>query len=364
MTYQKPRALVVEDDASWGQLLVEILSDAGFQVDLADNVARAVEEIRCNPHRLAVLDLSLAGMDHRNQDGLQVAEAIRRHDPGCVSLFLTGYATVELAVSLIQEYGAFTCLRKENFRRSTFRELINDALAISPPRSPAQRAESGELQAGSSPVNSEPGGWASKQEPHLQALVVEDDAGWRSLFQELLSDSGYNVHQCSSYVEALGLLKHSSYDLAIVDLSLASSLDPDENLDGYRLLASTHEANLPTIIVSGYADPERIEQAYNQHDIFACLEKQSFDRAGFLETVQRSQASLTQDPVLASLTNREKEVLALLARGYKNKEIANALYVTPNTVKRHLKSIFDKLDVSTRAAASAKAISSGLQIES
>lgn len=365
MTLKESRALVVEDDASWGQLLVEILTDAGFQVDLADNVESAVVEIRRSPHRLAVLDLSLAGRDHRNQDGLHVLEAIRRHDPGCVAIFLTGYATVELAVSLIQEYDAYTCLRKETFRRSAFRALINQALTISPPRSQVQGTVStGEQTNTTLPVMS-PRADKSREGLSGQALVVEDDAGWRSLLHELLVDAGYRVHQSRSYVEALGLMKHGNYDLAIVDLSLASSLDPDENLDGYRLLASTNAVNLPTIVVSGYADPERIERAYNEHNIFACLEKQAFDRAGFLQTVQRAQASRAsrcEDPLLASLTHREKEVLVLLARGYKNKEIASALYVTPNTVKRHLKSIFEKLDVRTRAAASARAIGSGLDV--
>ena len=50
--------------------------------------------------------------------------------------------------------------------------------------------------------------------------------------------------------------------------------------------------------------------------------------------------------MLKSLTEREREVLVLLARGLTNKEIARDLVITPNTVKRHLKSLFAKLDVS------------------
>jgi DNA-binding NarL/FixJ family response regulator len=47
-------------------------------------------------------------------------------------------------------------------------------------------------------------------------------------------------------------------------------------------------------------------------------------------------------------------VLDLLAQGLTNKEIAERLVITTNTVKRHLKAVFEKLDVHTRFAATAK----------
>jgi RNA polymerase sigma factor (sigma-70 family) len=59
---------------------------------------------------------------------------------------------------------------------------------------------------------------------------------------------------------------------------------------------------------------------------------------------------------LSTLTDREREVLNLLAEGLTNKEIAEKLFVTTNTVKRHLKAIFEKLEVHTRSAATAKVI--------
>ncbi len=128
----KLRALVVEDDPSWQQILGEILADMGLDVDLADSYTSAVEMLHQAPHRVAILDLSLGGTDHRNQDGLSVAESVRRLDPGCVVLFLTGFATVELAVQVMKDLGAFTCLRKEVFRRAEFRAMINEALAQAP----------------------------------------------------------------------------------------------------------------------------------------------------------------------------------------------------------------------------------------
>jgi ActR/RegA family two-component response regulator len=118
------RALIVEDDRSWQQILAEILADSGLEVDLADNLEQAIGAIRSDPHRLAVVDLSLVGLDHSNQDGLLVLDALRDHDPHCRAILLTGYATAEQAVHAVTEHGAFTCLRKETFQRTEFKELI------------------------------------------------------------------------------------------------------------------------------------------------------------------------------------------------------------------------------------------------
>jgi DNA-binding NarL/FixJ family response regulator len=360
MSDTRPRALVVEDDPSWQQILSEILRDAGLEVDLAENLAGAVRLVRAAPHRIAVLDLSLGGSDHRNQEGLEVLDAVRRHDPGCVSLILTGFATVEVAVTAIQEKGAFTCLQKEAFRRADFRSLIRDALASAPP--PA--GTGGNLAPGDrdpSPDPGEPGGKADQStQERGPALVVEDDAGWRSLLSELLGEAGYRVNTSVSFVEALGRMRTEQYQLVVVDLSLASSIEPAGNQDGLRLLGHTQRAGIPTIIVSGVADPEAIERAYAEYQLYACLEKQAFNRKGFIETAQKARAFKGTDSELAALTGREREVLALLAQGYKNKDIAGSLCITPNTVKRHLKSLFEKLGVNTRSAATAIAARAGL----
>ena len=60
------------------------------------------------------------------------------------------------------------------------------------------------------------------------------------------------------------------------------------------------------------------------------------------------------------LTEREAEVLRLVAAGRSNHDIANALVLSPKTVERHLSNIFVKLDVSSRTAAAAYAHEHGL----
>lgn len=342
---KKLRALIVEDDFSWQQILTEILLDMDLEVDVASSREEAAQMIHRQPHRLAILDLSLGGTDHHNQDGLSVADIIRRQDPGCAILFLTGFATVELAVKVMRDINALTCLRKEVFRRSEFRAIVRDAL----------------LQPGLPVEANPPEGATDVRAPVLTdgaqpvAMIVEDDAGWRSLMAELLTDSGFKVQVSISFVEAIGLLRRGKPSVAVIDLSLASSLD-QENLDGYRLLASMQRAGVPVIVVSGYADPARIEQAFADGYIVACLEKQAFDRKSFRQALETARAGAKEDPVLLTLTEREREVLELIARGMTNKEIARDLCITANTVKRHLKSLFAKLDVNTRSAASAKAI--------
>jgi DNA-binding NarL/FixJ family response regulator len=345
-------ALIVEDDPSWQGILAEILSDHGLKVDVANHLLEAINKLRSTPYRLAIVDLSLEGEDHHNRDGLQVLMAIKRYVPGCISILLTGFANVELAVAAIQEYGAFTCLRKETFRRAEFRQVVHQALAT--PTEVVSKIEPG----GSSSLLKPQDEDETTKEAFLRlALVVEDDAGWRSLLTELLNDAGYRVRDSASYGEALGQLKREQYQLALVDLSLANSQQTGENQDGFRLLRYIQEAEIPTIIVSGSADLDLIDRAYAEHQVFACLEKQSFERSAFLETVQQIAEcnALSRD-----LTGRELEVLALVAQGLGNKEIAAELVITTNTVKRHLKSIFAKLEVNSRAAASAYAIRMGL----
>jgi DNA-binding NarL/FixJ family response regulator len=349
------RTLVVEDDGSWQQILSEILTDAGLTVDLANNLEEALRIIKSEPHRLAIVDLSLTGGDHHNYDGLRILEAIRRLDPGCKTILLTGYATVELAVSVLTEYGAFTFLRKENFQRAQFRDLISRALASAPPLDRIQP------KAVETVTGLEKEYDNGEETPGNKVLVVEDDAGWRSILAELLEDAGHEVRLSASFGDALGNLRREKFVLAVVDLSLTDDsvweqATTAEPLEGYRLLAETKSAGIPTIVVSGISSVDEIQRAYKEHSIFAFLEKQAFDRNTFTRLVREATSSNQVASELKYLTERELEVFDLLSSGMTNKEIASTLVITTNTVKRHLKEIFEKLKVHTRSGAAAKAV--------
>jgi len=351
-----PRALVVEDDHSWQQIISEILSDCGLEVDIATNLHDATLNLKSQPHRLAVVDLSLSPNDHNNYDGLRVLDTVRRLDPNCRTILLTGFATVELAVTALTDYGAFTFLRKESFHRSQFRDIVYRIL-VSPPMIPAPNPAAN-ATVSISPAKAQTG---PLKNHHEKALVVEDDAGWRSILEELLSDMGFRVRTCGSFGDALGYLRKEKFSIAIIDLSLQGvihSMPESErnspNLEGYQLLSTAHASNIPTIVVSGITEPDEIQRVYSEYSISAYVEKQAFDRAAFRRLIEETKQTFQSQSELSALTEREREVLDLLAQGLTNKEIAERLVITTNTVKRHLKAIFEKLNVHTRSAATAK----------
>jgi DNA-binding CsgD family transcriptional regulator len=74
----------------------------------------------------------------------------------------------------------------------------------------------------------------------------------------------------------------------------------------------------------------------------------------------RTGASAGESVQGAALSNREHEILALLADGLINKQIAARLGISTNTVKTHLELLFDKLGVATRAEAVATGVRRGL----
>lgn len=364
----QPRALVVEDDPSWQEILSEILTDIGLVVEAVGNFDDAVTCIRDIAHHLVVVDLSLKAEDHHNKDGLRVLDAVRLYDPGTLTILLTGHATVELAVKTMTEYSVLTCLRKEIFNRFEFRDLVKQhVLTSSLPRTMVEDDNVFGKQV------------ESKKESMTKeflgfALVVDDDAGWRNLLAELLDDIGYEVRNCSGFGEAVGYLNREKFDLAIVDLSLVRdkttstqsikngqlNRDLGKDYGGGRLLSSTRAAGIPTIVVSGITTPFDVELLYEEYGVFVCLEKQSFDRSVFLHLAKEARLTKAFGNELDNLTERERQVLALLARGMINKDIADTLMISTNTVKRHLKAVFKKLGVHTRSTAVSIAIKAGL----
>lgn len=77
----------------------------------------------------------------------------------------------------------------------------------------------------------------------------------------------------------------------------------------------------------------------------------------------RCPASRSLPQVFPELSDREREILDLIARGLKNLEIAQRLYLSPKTVRNHVSNILTKLQVADRTQAIIRAREAGLGSE-
>ena len=84
------------------------------------------------------------------------------------------------------------------------------------------------------------------------------------------------------------------------------------------------------------------------------------DRVELAEAVITLPSTRRVDPLIESLTEREHDVLAFVADGLSNREVAHELAISEHTVKFHLASIFGKLGVSTRTEAVQRGVRLGV----
>jgi DNA-binding CsgD family transcriptional regulator len=89
------------------------------------------------------------------------------------------------------------------------------------------------------------------------------------------------------------------------------------------------------------------------------MSPEAWARSSAIATTPRPQAR-SDDRLIEELTARERDVLALVADGHSNREIATRLDISEHTVKFHLASLFGKLGVSTRTQAVRRALEWGL----
>ena len=340
------RALVVDDDVRWRTLVSEILNDVGCQV-----TALAGPPVPASDYHLAVLDVGLNPNAPEKHDGLALIDRL----PHTPILFLSGITDPHVIAQIQHRPNVLGFLSKGLFRREDLFEFVQKVATGDTRSTPAIEA--------------------------LKVLIVEDDARWCTVYEDILELAGFQPQYAISYGEARGWLQRSDFALAIVDLHLISSADPQENRDGFWLLRAARQRGVPTIVVSALGEPEDIDRAYDEFGVFAFVEKEGFDRRTFRSMVEEaiktppatglptgSEAAApvqvdkapSADGPLAELTERERDVLAFVTRGYTNRQIAEALRITPNTVKKHVDHILQKLGASNRAAAVAAALRAGL----
>ncbi len=213
-------------------------------------------------------------------------------------------------------------------------------------------------------------GDGTKSEAPLRILIADDHPLYRDALEHVVSDiyPGAAIVSCASQDEVLAVVEgDDSFDLILLDLKLPGAT-------GFTCLSLIRERTpvTPVVIVSATEDARTTREAM-ELGATGYLAKSStkLTMRNALQLVMsggvfmpaaavsgnwlRRRASPRQvqdkDPGHASLTERQRTVLELMADGKSNKEIANDLLITEITVKAHVSAILRKLGVNNRVQA-------------
>ena len=217
----------------------------------------------------------------------------------------------------------------------------------------------------------------------VPVLIVEDEGLIQERLRNILAELGYDndgLIFAKNLKEAFLHIEQQHISLALVDLGL-----PDGN--GIELIEKLRAQDSREIIlvISAWSTQESLFSAIKagatgyvlkeRDDAEVLLSIRSILRGGapidpFIaqeilkqisaSVITRSKGDKSSDSEVALLTNRETEILDLVAQGMSNKEIAEQLFVSKYTVESHIKHIYRKLSVTKRTKAVSTARSLGI----
>ncbi len=207
---------------------------------------------------------------------------------------------------------------------------------------------------------------------------MDDHDLFRTGLRALLEEEGFEVADASSGAAGVRRAKGFAPDVVVMDMNMPEM----SGVEATPLVLEV--APLASVVMLTIAtDDERVISAVRAgasgyllkdaplEEIAAGVRAAAVGQsaiaprvAGALLHSVRSSASPAPDasaaPALPALSEREREVLVLLADGWDNAEIARRLYLSPSTVKNHVSRLLDKLGVDNRIQAATSAIRGGL----
>jgi DNA-binding NarL/FixJ family response regulator len=191
--------------------------------------------------------------------------------------------------------------------------------------------------------------------------LADDDVLLREGMASLLERAGFVVAgSVGTADELMDLVREKVPDLAIVDIRMP----PRHSTEGLEAAAHIRREHpeIGVLVLSAHVEVEQaMDLVASGHRVGYLLKSRVVDVDSFIETVGRIvdggsvvDPALVQELVtsrrkhnpLDALTEREREVLSLMAEGYSNAGIARQLWVAEGTVEKHVRSILSKLQLS------------------
>jgi two-component system, NtrC family, response regulator HydG len=243
MTHTSPAILVVDDEVDTCRNLQDILSDLGYDVDIAHDGPTALEMVRRKAYDMALLDYVMPGMD-----GLTLYREIKKLSAGTVAIVVTAYAGGKTAAEA-QQAGAWQVLSKPvDFPK--LMGLIDEAL----------------------------------NQPLI--LVVDDDPDLCDTLWDLLRERGYRVAVAHNEREAAAQLFHGGICVVLIDMKLPQG----DGVGVYRLVRQVNP-QVRAVLITGHRSEleEKVRQVMQEGADAVCYKP--FDVPQLLGTL----AHLTQE---------------------------------------------------------------------
>ncbi|MDP9424578.1 MAG: response regulator transcription factor [Actinomycetota bacterium] len=217
-----------------------------------------------------------------------------------------------------------------------------------------------------SPPDSEP----------VRVLIVDDQALIRQALKTLLDlESGIEVvGEAADGIEALELVPGTRPDVALVDVRMP-------RMDGIELVKRLAEEHprVAAVILTTFDDDEYVFEGLragalgyllkdtSSGELVSAIEKASrgevllggYVASKVVSELRRVTGGTAKGNPTGALSERELEVLRLVAAGFSNREIARELYITEGTVKNHISNVLRKLDLRDRTQAAFYAVERG-----
>lgn len=207
----------------------------------------------------------------------------------------------------------------------------------------------------------------------LRLVVVDDHALFRRGLVGLLEEMpGFSVvGQAGDGQQALPVIEKARPDVVLLDLNMP-------NMDGITALRALRERKLPVkvlMLTISQNDTDLLDAIRAGADGYLLKNTEPDELRRAIRRVAEGQGALSPEvtaPILRAisrsavedqthmLSERELDVLGCLVDGLTTQQIASRLFISENTVKTHVRHIFEKLEVSNRAEAVGKAMQMGI----
>lgn len=191
----------------------------------------------------------------------------------------------------------------------------------------------------------------------MRVVIADDSALVREGLARLLAEAGYDVVAKVGDADALleAVAEHAP-DLVIADVRMPPGMDDDGARAALRLRRA--RPTLPIVLLSQHVETRWSTDLATTGGFGYLLKDRVLDVDDFLDALQRVAAGgsaldpevvaalvrpATRDDPLATITARERDVLALIAEGRSNAAIARRLWLTERTVESHVRRILTKL---------------------